>query len=349
MHKPGRVVAGVSVVLLLGLLSTGCYDRFVPDKKDYFSANANYSVTSFTAILGRTNVFINIFNADYSTQPLDFTIENVRHEDSSAAPELLQQVDAREWKTFYQGNEKTLAEVEAKRYTEKKPIFEIRPHSGELFFWNTDSSKVKPGTYYFDVRVKNHGGEKVFHNLVLSVRRPHPYDPYEFDDITGERKEIKDGGVTHPTSYGMVDELSRPLPADSVYISFRKTGTGKTNTVSFIFLDQDSVPISLSHFNTTKWDSLKYHSNMADADVYFGFNRKMNADSTKVTFDITNPFPVLADVSTNWDVAHIDFSYNRISFNHRVDAGLGFSFSIYEPGNWDVIFQFHKNPKFDDD
>jgi len=336
------------LLALLPLLAAGCYKDMVPDEKDFFSTNMNYNRNNFPVNLGRTNVYAYIFNADYSTQPLDFSLENIRHADSSAAPELREMVPARLWKDYYSGKETGVAEIEVKRYTERRPVLDIRPNSGEIFFWSTDSAKVKPGIYFFDVRVKNNGGEKVFKNMILDVRRPKPYEPYEFDDITGIRKAPDQGGITHPDISGVVDMVNLALPRDSVNVYFRKTGV-KGNTLTFRMFDEDSLAIPFSRFNLTQWDSLRYRSGMIGEDVRFAFNRKMNEDSTAVTYDITNPFPMLADVSGNSDKAYIAFQYNRISFGRRYNAGIGLSFAIYEPGEWEVIFKFKLNPKFQDD
>ncbi|HEY8917462.1 MAG TPA: DUF5007 domain-containing protein [Chitinophaga sp.] len=336
------------MLLLLATAMAGCYKNMVPGEKDFFSTNMNYNRTNFPVNLGRTNVYSYIFNADYSTQPLTFTLENVRHADSSAAPELLEKVATRQWKNYYSGLEKTIAEIEDKRSTVQAPALDIRPHSGEIFFWNTDSSRIKPGIYYFDVRVKNNGGEKVFKNMVLDVRRPRPYEPYEFDDITGIRKAWDQGGITHPDLSGVVDQFNLNLPRDSVNVYFRKTDI-KGNTLTFKIFDKDSVAIPFSNFNLTQWDSLRYRTGSIGLDVPFGFNRRMSADSTILTYDVTSPFPILADVSGNSDKAYIAFQYNRVSFGHRYNAGIGLSLAIYEPGDWEVVFKFKVNPKFQDD
>lgn len=334
---------------ILALMLAGCYKNMVPNEKDFFSNNMSYNRNTFPVNLGQANVYAFIFNADYSTQPLDFAIENVRRvADRSPAPQLLQQVDVRQWTKDYTGMEKTVAEIEAKRTIVKRPVLDIRPHSGELFFWNVDSGKVKREGYFFDIRVRNKGGEKVFKDMLLDVRMARPYDPFEFDEATGARKALDKGGITYPDVSGVVDALNLNIPRDSVNVYFRKKDT-KGNTLTFRFFDKDSLPIKFSRFNTTKWDSLKYRSSMLGSNVTFGFNRKMNADSTAVTYDVTNPFPVLADVSGNTEKAYIRFEYNRVSFGRRYDASIGLNLAIYEPGDWEVIFKFKVSPKFEND
>lgn len=342
-----KTLLGAGLIALLA--ATGCYKNLVPKEQDYFSNNMNYSQNSFQVNLGRTNVFSFIFNADHSTEPLNFDIENVRNADSTAAPQLTKLVAVREWKQYYSGMEKSVAEIDAKRDTAQRPILDIRPHSGEIFFWNTDSNQVKPGIYYFDVRVKNGGGEKVFHNMILDVRYPHPYDPYEFDDRTGIRFPANKGGLLHPSNvYGVNDLLNRNLPRDSINVYLVKSGNS-SNSLSIEFFNKDSLPIPLSKFNTVVWDSLQYYSAAAGTSVPFAFNRKMNSDSTIVTYDIPNPYPVLADTWGSAERSSITFTYSRVHFGQRQDAGIGFSFAVFEPGNWKLIFKFRQNPKFADD
>ncbi len=341
---------------------SGCYKNLVPEERDFFSADAAFSRTDFDVVLGRTNVFLHIYNPDYSTQPLNFTILNCRKADTVylttdsshftidtiAAAYLRNKVTVSQWNTYYSGKEKSIEEIDAKRYQTERPVLDIRPHSGDIIFFRTDASVVQPGVYFFDVKVANGGGQKIFH-MTLRVRNSHPYEPYNYDDITGKRLPANSGGIIHPTSMnGVVDRLNRALPADSLNIYFHKVGNDK-NTLTIKFFDQDSLPISLSKFNLMEWDSLTYRTEMNDVDVPFGFNRRMNVDSTAVTWDIPNPFPVLTDVSAVSVKASIDFKYNRVSFGRRVDANIGFSFNIAEPGQWEIIYKFRVNPKFEDD
>ncbi|WP_346320535.1 DUF5007 domain-containing protein [Chitinophaga sp. YIM B06452] len=348
IKQPARRLLAWAMLGLVAAVS-GCYKELLPEEQDHFSKDMNYTVESFLPNLGKTNVFINVFNADFSTQPLDFSIENPRYGDKSPANFLLDSVDTRQWKTWYAGNEASIQEIENKMYTIKRPILDIRPNSGEIIFWNVDSNKVRYGKYYFDVRVKNKAGERVFSGLLLDVRRPRPYEPYIYDDATGLQKGLTAGGIVKPTGVvNFMDELLRPIPKDSVDVYFVKEGTAK-NSISFKFYNKDSAIIPLTKFNFQQWDSLFYFSKMAGSRVRFGFNRQMNADSTKVTFDITNPFPVLSQVSGGLDVASIAFNFTRISFGRRISGGLGLDFSINEPGEWTAIVKFRVTPKFSDD
>lgn len=335
------------LVLFIGM-TAGCYKSGLPEVKDYLSKDMTFKQTSFLVNLERSNVFTQVFNADYSTEPLTFKIQNVRHFDGSPAPELSASSRAMYWDDYFTGKESSIAEIDKKRHAENRPLLDIREHSGEVFFWNTDSTKVKPGIYFFDVNVSNKVGSHLFEKLILNVRLPHPYEPFEFDDSTGLRLPDAEGGILHPsTMNGAVDELERSLPADSVNVYFHKKGTQK-NSVTFKFYDQDSLPISLTNYNMTEWDSLRFTSATTGDFVYpFAFNRQFSADSMSVTYDVTNPFPVLADVGS--DKASISFKYNRVSFGQRVNSSIGLTFALFEPGQWEIVFKYKLNPKFEDD
>lgn len=342
-----RQVYIYAIIGVLTMTVTSCYKSLLPKEKEHFSNNANFDGDTYTANFGRTNVFYGKFNPDYSTQPLTFELQNIAGPDGQPVPALREEVTTWQWKQYYSGTEKSVDEINAKRTQVKRPLLDIRANSGDLVFWATDTSRIKPGVYTFDIFVKNNGGQKTFQKRKLQLRRPRPYEPYEFDDITGLRKPLDKGGLTHPTLIGVKDQLNNNIPAENVDVFFVKTGTAK-NTVSIKFFDKDSLPIRLSSFNITQWDSLVYRSNTIEQIVPFGFNRKMTQDSTVVTWDVPSPFPVLADVGIN-EKASIGFIYERVSYGTRTQAAVGLQFAIFEPGSWDVIIRFRVNPKFTND
>lgn len=331
-----------------GALLTGCYKDTLPEEKDYMSKDMNFKKEAFVANLGRMNVFVDIFNADYSTQPLQFSLQSPRIE-GKAAPILLEEVDTKQWKQYYTGTETSIAEIEAKRMIVKRPILDLNKQNGQMVVWSVDSNKVKYGKYFFDVLVKNGGGERLFPGLMLDFRRPRPYEPYEFDDLTGIRKADNAGGIIRPTLItGHRNAQGQELKAENVRLYFIKTGNA-ANKLTFKFVDKDSLPIPISTFNIQRWDSLYYSSKMADRNIKFGFNRQIPKDSMQVTYDITSPFPVLAESFAGDELAEYIFSFSRVSYGYRVIGRIGMKFSIHEQGEWTVVFRYLINPKFSDD
>lgn len=336
------------IVWCSAALLTGCYKDTLPEEKDYMSKDMNFKKETFVANLGRMNLFVDIFNADFSTQPLQFELKSPRA-DGKPAPVLLEEVDTRQWKQHYNGTETSIAEIEAKRTIVRRPILDLNNQNGQLVVWSVDSSKVRYGRYFFDIMVKNGAGERLFPGLMLDFRRPRPYEPYEFDDLTGIRKADNAGGIIRPTIIsGHRDVQGKEIKAENVQVYLVKTGNA-ANKLTFRFVDKDSVAIPISTFNIQRWDSLYYYSKMTDYNIKFGFNRQILKDSMAVTYDITNPFPVLAESFAGDELAEYVFSFSRVSYGYRQIGRIGMKFSIHEPGEWTVVFRYMINPKFSDD
>ena len=92
-------------------------------------------------------------------------------------------------------------------------------------------------------------------------------------------------------------------------------------------------------FSSTDWKHLVH-----------GFNMKKTAN--EVTYQTAYPIP-LSVLPTQYAVdgiARIAFGYSRKGFGgRRIDASFGLNFSIYEPGNWTIVFYFRKDPRFGDE
>lgn len=346
-----------SIIALLILVSAiSC--RKLPEKKNYLSANASFNQQEvYEPILGRTVLTLTQFNGDGSTYPLDFSIENIRHAaDGSPAPELSEKVRVQEWKRNYTGKETSIAEIEDKRIWTEKPFMEIRKESGDIIFWAAPSSLIHSypdSGYLFDVRVQNIGNNRVFENFALRPLKEVPYEPYEYNLYTRERKtetrtkKTPNGEVSytapytiHPNFINNVYYTKDSLFTDTlVSVYFYKDTKGTGNTLSFEFLDEKLNPINPLKFNHTVWDSLVH-----------GFNRKMT--DTKVAYQVAYPVP-LTQLNTPYATsgqAKVQFGYSRKGYGEtRIDASFGLNFAIYEPGDWTIVFYFRRNPLFEDD
>jgi len=343
----------LSILLSLSLLFFACR-KWAADDLDYLSGRAVYNQKVFSPILGRTTLYSQIFNTDVSTTPISFRILNVRYKkDGKPANDFEQQVDALVWKTAYTGFETSLEEIEAKRTLEKHPIFEVRPNSGDFVLWseaiNTNMRQQPDSGYLFDVEATNSGGTNMYKDLLLMPLREQAYAPYEYDALTGLQRanypnpndssnfELQ---YNHPGVYNMVDDdTNLDLKGDSVRVFFRRKGDG--NSVSFKFMDKDSLPIDPQQFNLTPWDSLMH-----------GFNKQMTA--TDVTYQVAYPIPVMRYKTryTNGDgsQAYVKFSFTRVGFGNIRQIGvLDLNFNIYRKGAWEIIFYFRNNPRFRDE
>jgi hypothetical protein len=257
------------------------------------------------------------------------------------APELMQNYPVLVWKTLYDGTEKSLDEIEAKRTIEYHPLFEIRPHSGDVFMWaaaNSNMIKAQPDSgYVFDVEMSNSGGRKYFQNMRLMPLRERPYEPSNLDPVTGQGTSIS----VNPSGINIVGERGQPMNTrDDVQVLFKKTGNG--NSITFKFIDTLSNPIDPNKFAKTDWGNLLHGFNMVKTD-------------TEVKYDVAYPIPLSARptkyTTVSGEQARVVFKFDRMAFGNILQqCYLAFNFNIYEKGDWELTFWFKRDkPKFDND
>lgn len=365
-HKQMRTYIKKEFIFFLFAIAalSSCKKIFnLPDEKDYLSSNINFSNKIFEPTIGRTTL-MGGFNGDNSTQPIKFEIINARLGDGKPVTDLFQKKSTYVWTAPYTGQEKSIAEIEAKRKLEEHPLFEVRS-SGEFILWAsstndlikprpTDSTNFPQDTRFFDLKISNSGGHTVIRDFQIRPFRERPYEPSDdFNIYSG-------GPAPHPkTPYNPLSRnYIRPflngvigattdIPLESnddkkdviVYIRPFTGGTG--NSLRFKFLNKDSVEMNPALFNETAWDKIVH-----------GFN--IQKTTTYVQYDVAYPIP-LVEIPTIYAPGatrdHAEFRYSRIGFGGaRVVASFGIDFAIYKKGDWEVVFHFLKdNPKFKDE
>ncbi|WP_158563273.1 DUF5007 domain-containing protein [Chitinophaga silvatica] len=347
----------------IGLLTTlvvalGACKKWLPEDLDYISPKAGFVQVLFNPTLGRTTVYSRVFNTDNSTTPLTFKIVNVRLRGTGEPTHDFEKtVPVWVWTRSYTGDEKSVAEIDAKRKLENHQVFEIREKSGDFILWNAaDSTMLRqlpdPG-YLFDVVVSNSGGTNTYKDLTLTPQWGIPYSPDDdVNPLTGKPMEEKIKGSSdttktqlkyiHPVVFNMLgDSTELPIKSDSVRVMFRKTGDG--SSLTFKFLNKDSLLMNPANFNRTgPLDSLLH-----------GFNVK--ATSTYIRYDVAYPIPVV-NYPTRWTTGDgrqtkVEFAFDRKGFGGSIQRGyLDFSFAIYQKGDWEVIFFFASDtPRFRDE
>ncbi|WP_158267136.1 DUF5007 domain-containing protein [Chitinophaga niastensis] len=340
------------MILCTGILAgsiSSC--KKAPQERDYLSNKAGFEqVDTYSPVLGRTFLYKTNFQADGSSFPLLFTLQNLRHADGTPAPELTQNVTVKEWVKDYDGAEKTYQEIEDKRKTVQHPFFEIRPGAGDFIFRQTTSAQIRAypdSGYLFDVKVQNKGNELLFTKLRLQPLQEVPYEPYEYDYATRQRKtetrtDVRGNNYNAPFSIHPnlvnVNVSKDTLMADSAaVVYFRKTGNG--HSLTFKFYDQDSMPIDPLKLNATKWDVLLH-----------GFDAQFT--KTQVTYNVAYPIP-LTSLDTKYAVAgnaNVTFGYTRKGTGgFRNTSSFGLSFAIWQEGDWEMIFRFYRTPRFQDE
>ena len=379
------ITSKLLVAVGLIVLSAGCKKLYnLPDEKSYLSTEADYSTKGFSPILGRTTVYTNIFNAVNSTFPINFSILNARYGDGRDGSDILAVKPTLVWTQDYTGKETSLAQIEAKRHLENRPMLEILGN-GDIKLWYTaNKSNIKPADslvapqdqHFFDVKVSNSGGTRIISNLTITPTIDQPYYPVaDYNTITGLPNTTTPGG--HILVYNYVDALSgivgettnsamndpRNSTTGLVYLYIRKfvdqpgdsTNTAaKGHRLRIKVLDKDSVAISPTKFNTTTWAD-QIHGFKKDGtpggDVYHKY----------VEYNVAYPIP-LAVIPTKYtvgginnqtggDKAQINLTYSRVGFGGTTQIGkITQSFQIFEEGDWEIVFHFKtENPKFVND
>ncbi|WP_233603992.1 DUF5007 domain-containing protein [Pedobacter sp. KBW01] len=331
----------ICLILVMGSIALSACKKNLPDERLSIANDSQYTQYLYQPVLGRNTLFANNFQYGNSSRPLDFKIVNMRTFNGEPAPELTNNYPVTVWKTAYDGTEKSLAAIEAKRTIENHPLFEVRPHSGEFMMWaaaNSNMVKAQPDSgYVFDVEMSNSGGRKYYQNFRLRPLRERPYEPSNLDPITGQGTSVS----VNPTSVFITGERGQLLNTrDDVQVLFKKVGNG--NSLTFKFADTLSNPIDPNKFAATDW-----------ANLVHGFN--MVKDAGKVKYEVAYPIPCSAYptkyTTLSGDQASVVFRFNRQAFgNIQQKCFLSFNFNIYQKGDWEITFWFKRDkPKFDND
>jgi len=361
-----------ALILLTAVVAfSGCRKIFdLPEEKDYLSTRANYNGDkTYYFRLGRTELRSNVFNPDGSNFPMTFEIRNPRFGDGRDASDMLQVKPTLVWTGEYNGLEKSLAEIEAKRKLEDRPMIEVRG-SGDLVFWNTTSRALKPrdsvvlpqDIRYIDMKITNSGGTKIIKDLAIIPEIDIPYWPdADINLITGkpntQNVNSKVRVYNRPALSNIIGETTnQQINGDQastglVYTYIRKfTDDPNGHRLRIKFLNRDSVAMNPGLFNETKWENQVHGFNEAGTAPGYVIN------SEYVEYNVAYPIP-LARVPTRYtngglqgsgDAAHLEFRYSRIGFGGTRQTSTIFQdFRIYEKGDWEIVFHFKTvNPKF---
>lgn len=361
-----RSIAKNNLLLLMLALAafSGCKKLYnLPDEKDFLSNNVNFSNKVLEPIIGRNNL-IGGFNGDNSTAPLTFEIVNPRWGDGRPLTDIFQKVPTYAWTAPYTGLEKTLAEIEAKRKIEDHQLFEIRS-SGEFILWAsatnqlisprpTDSTNFAQDTRFFDVKVKNSGGERLIKDFQIRPWRERPYEPSNdmnfYSGLPAPDPKFpldpKLRDYIRPVLSNVIGATSNKALVSNndkkdVVVYIRPFTGGNGHSLRIRVLNKDSVEINPGFFNETVWDKMIHGFNLQKTEKY-------------VQYDVAYPIP-LVEIPTSYapggSRARVVLNYSRGAFGGgRTVAGIGLEFAIYKAGDWEIVFHFkNENPKFEDE
>lgn len=120
-----------------------------------------------------------------SSLPVEFIVDKVYEENGGSVAELNEMLEVEEYKTAVSTNDSDEAR-NAKKVKVKRPALELEKYTGKLIV--RKGNNILPGTYHFDVRLKNVSGEKLIKDaLILKV------NAFELTDLSsalGGKPEI---------------------------------------------------------------------------------------------------------------------------------------------------------------
>lgn len=319
---------------------TSCVDKFIPETKEAFDRDVNFTKTFFDPVMGRTTLYNGYFEPAYSTLPLTFEIENIRCADGTPAPELEEFYPVKVWSKPYLGTETSIEEINAKRTIEYRRLFDIRKHSGEMVIWSEANSSIlrcQPDSgYVFDVVVSNSGGYKYARNMRLMPKREVDFEPSIYDSETG----LAIAEYVNPSEVYMTNEGGWYIAPSEVHIYFRenKDNTDPGSSLKLSFYGPDWKPINPKAFNETHWDEL----------FQAGFLKENGVTDEYVLYDMAYPLPLFKDATKytdkNGEKAHISLvaSYLRplLGSSYRRTVYMNFDFAIYKEAHWEILFHF---------
>ena len=342
MIKINNKILSACAISCLLATSWGCTKLF-PEERENIGGDSQFTQTSFEPILGRNNYYSSFYKGT-TTYPTQFFIRNVRHRNGEAAPELESILPVTVWKEAYTGTETSIEEIKAKQEVQNRPVLDIVRYSGDIIMWNTARSNfikaIPDSGYLFDIEISNTGGRRFFRDLKLMPYRERPTEPTNRDASSGQ--ELTPGVYTASLINVKGDSTGRYLSAYDMPVSMKKIEGSAENKITFRFLDKNGQLMNPNLFSKTNWNSLVH-----------GFNPQIT--NTGVSYDVLYPIPLVkiktAYTTTDGDMASVTFAYERIGFGGVIEtAVINFPFAIYEPGNWEVLFQFvTDNPKFSND
>lgn len=330
-------------VIVLFLVSGFSCGKYFPAERENIGKDSQYSQVLFEPILGRNNYYTPFYKGT-TTYPTEFYIRNVRRRNGEPAPELESVLPVTVWKQVYTGTEASIEELQAKQEKQNRPVLDIGKYSGDIIVWNTARSSfvraVPDSGYLFDVEISNSGGRKFFRELKLMPYRERPTEPSNRDIVSGH--ELTPGVYNATLLNVKGDSTNRYLSASDLLVSMKKIEGGAENKITFRFLDKNGHLINPALFAKTDWKGLIH-----------GFNPTVS--SAGVTYDVLYPIPLVqkktAYTTGDGSMARTAFTYERIGFGGVIErAVIEFPFAIYEPGNWEILFQFvTDNPRFTND
>ncbi|MGX5690377.1 DUF5007 domain-containing protein [Arcticibacter tournemirensis] len=254
---------------------------------------------------------------DGSTQPLEFSIENVRDAQGNRSEQFFKTYPYRTWTAPYNNKtDTTLDLVNAKIAEINMTPLSINPVNGMLQYLEVSRNLESPGdVFHLDVRVKNTQGERVYPDysiLKLSAKSR----PFEVLWVTTAILLVNNSGATTFTLYDDIPEndiVRRQNIYDrngKEFLDVYKTSNEPSAGVKVLIQYKDS--------EGRVFDSKEYQTYSSGTESYLDYavNRKNTGEGAWVEFPIT-PWPAKQDLLSYLKGGTMDYSVLDTASLHR--------------------------------
>lgn len=239
---------------------------------------------------------------DGSSEPVEFSIENIRDASGQRSEQFFKPIAYRTWtKPYNSATDTSLALVMAKISEQEAPPVLINKTNGMLYFLETTGNLTKPGDiFHVDVKVKNSKGSIVIPDYAL-IRLSKSGRDFTVNMATTALLLVNGGGEQVFTLYDDVQAASAPARIQNIYDDngkelFRMTRVADTPYVGVRLL------LQFKDAEGKVYPAADYAMYNTGLDSYFklGLNRKNTAEGVWVEFPMT-PWPVNSGYLTTFD------------------------------------------------
>ncbi|MBO9153676.1 DUF5007 domain-containing protein [Chitinophaga sp. GCM10012297] len=309
MTQKNIAIKSALCLALLGGVLYGC--RKVELQDGYIADTIRYKDKIITLETGR-DIMKGDLILDRTTGPVTVELVDIHTKDGKPAPEMLQEVDAVEWKEEFTGQEKSLEELEAKKQIVKRPVFEINKSDGRLIF-RKESYDMEAGVYMIDVKVTNGAGSRILKDAV------------EVNVVKGKDFEYRNDYAWIVCADYDWDNCAPYFDSVNITIeSFKYMGPGSMMT--WKFKDPNGNLMDPSKFP----EGSKQKGKRLE-DFVFAY-RKF---SDRLEYDCAFPFNAGSSPREfEWWVPGSSFGRND-----RYDMFSAVFFQIFRPGKWEIVWR----------
>ena len=278
--------------ILLSL--AGCYK--VSEDKGFLSNDLYLKGADTISIPLGSKGSTDIAWLDGSSQPAEFSIENIRDKTGNRSEQFFKKYLYSSWiKPYNNKTDTNLALIKAKLSEKEVPSIAINPVNGMIQYLETTSNLKNPGDVFsLDVKVKNSKGEKVYKDYAI-LKLTNDKKPYTFYQAATAILLVNAGGESIFTLYDNITEDAFDRH-NNIYsrngkelVDIYKASNEPANGVKVLIQYKDDEGVVFA--------SKDYATYSTGTESYFDYsiNRSNTPEGAMVEFPIT-PFPAKQDL-----------------------------------------------------